>query len=205
MNAPAELSALARAEVIDMQAAPELINARLLSQLVNSQRLGRGCLPFCLGLNPLDFVWLLQQHFAECPSLSTLLDVTLARNESAVENGKLRQDLLEMRRDEWQEIRDLLLSGRAGQEEFELRLADIVAAACLGGDHLWRDLGLRSRIELTELMARHFPALSERNNADMKWKKFFYKQLCEQEGGYVCRSPSCDQCAAYDDCFGPEE
>ena len=84
-------------------------------------------------------------------------------------------------------------------------MSDIVAAGCLGGDHLWRDLGLQSRSELSQLMLQNFPTLAAANSGDMKWKKFFYKQLCEAGGGYVCRAPSCDQCSAYDDCFGPEE
>ncbi len=39
----------------------------------------------------------------------------------------------------------------------------------------------------------------------MKWKKFIYKQLCITEGIYTCRAPSCEVCADYADCFGPEE
>ena len=183
----------------------QMQHARLLSRLISSQRQGRGCLPFCLGLMPVEFVWVVTQHFAECPTLNAILDVTLPANSVAVDKGRLRQDLLTLRQDEWVEIRDLLLSARAGKDSFELHLAAIVAAACLGGDHLWRDLGLGTRTELSELMQVYFPDLAWRNAADMKWKKFFYKQLCEQQGGYVCRAPSCDQCAAYDDCFGPED
>jgi nitrogen fixation protein NifQ len=47
--------------------------------------------------------------------------------------------------------------------------------------------------------------LKARNDRDMKWKRFFYKQLCNQEGVYTCRSPSCEVCADYVRCFGPEE
>ncbi|MBN2752943.1 MAG: nitrogen fixation protein NifQ [Rhodospirillaceae bacterium] len=38
----------------------------------------------------------------------------------------------------------------------------------------------------------------------MKWKKFLYRELCKSETGYVCRSPSCNACPRYDDCFGSE-
>ncbi|WP_290575625.1 nitrogen fixation protein NifQ [Ketobacter sp.] len=183
----------------------QLQQARLLSQLVYSQRQGKGCLPYCLGLMPLDFVWLLHQYLADSPLLERLIDPTHPANVLALEKGAMRQDLMQLRQDEWMEVRDLLLSARAGDSEFEVPLAGILAAGCLGGDHLWRDLGLKSRTELSELMACHFPELAQRNSGDMKWKKFFYKQLCEQDGGYVCRAPSCEQCAAYDDCFGPEE
>ena len=54
-------------------------------------------------------------------------------------------------------------------------------------------------------MVRHFSALALRNNQDMKWKKFLYKQLCEQEGINACRAPSCEVCTDYLKCFGPEE
>lgn len=183
----------------------QLQNARLLSQLLHSQRQGKGCLPYCLGLMPLDFVWLMHQYLGDSPLLEQLIDPASPGNRLAMEKGSMRQDLLQMRQDEWLEVRDLVLAARAGRSEFEVPLASILAAGCLGGDHLWRDLGLKSRVELSELMSFHFPELAERNSGDMKWKKFFYKQLCEQEGGYVCRAPSCEQCAAYDDCFGPEE
>jgi nitrogen fixation protein NifQ len=84
-------------------------------------------------------------------------------------------------------------------------MAGILVAACLGNDHLWQDLGLWSRRELSELMQRNFPELAARNDRDMKWKKFLYKQLCETEGIYTCRAPSCQECSDYEECFGPEE
>ncbi len=83
-------------------------------------------------------------------------------------------------------------------------MAGIVAAGCMGSDHLWQDLGLRQRAELSFLMEHHFPALAEQNCHDMKWKRFLYKQLCEAEGIYTCRSPSCEVCVDYHACFGPE-
>jgi len=87
----------------------------------------------------------------------------------------------------------------------ELWTARIVAVGCLGSDHLWQDLGLWSRAELSALMERNFPTLAAKNVHNMKWKKFLYKQLCIAEGVYVCRAPSCEVCADYDACFGPED
>jgi len=81
----------------------------------------------------------------------------------------------------------------------------IVATGCMANDHLWQDLGLWSRRDLSELMARNFPTLAAKNDRDMKWKKFLYKQLCEREGVYLCRAPSCAVCCDYAKCFGPEE
>ena len=39
---------------------------------------------------------------------------------------------------------------------------------------------------------------TQRNTRDMKWKKFLFKQLCETEGIYICRAPTCDQFCDYD-------
>lgn len=83
-------------------------------------------------------------------------------------------------------------------------MAEIIAAGCMGSDHLWQDLGLWNRAELSRLMEQNFPSLAQRNTGDMKWKRFLYKQLCEAEGIYSCRSPSCEVCVDYHACFGPE-
>lgn len=83
-------------------------------------------------------------------------------------------------------------------------MAQILATACMGSDHLWQDLGLPSRRELSQLIALNFPALAQANNRDMKWKKFLYRELCQREGIFVCASPSCEACTDYAHCFGPE-
>ena len=82
--------------------------------------------------------------------------------------------------------------------------ANIVATACAGRDHLWQDLGLASREELSRLMWVNFPGLARANTGDMKWKKFLYRRLCANEGIYVCPAPSCGVCKDYAKCFGPE-
>ena len=48
------------------------------------------------------------------------------------------------------------------------------------------------------------PALVARNHADMKWKKFLCKQLCEREELFICKAPSCAVCCDQAHCFGPE-
>lgn len=174
-------------------------NVETLFHLIQSQRAGQGVLPYFLGLTPLEYLVTLQHYVP----MSTIVAVDEA--SVAFQNGKLRQDLLELRRDEWLDVRNLLVKHRDGNSALEVPFAAIVAAGCLGGDHLWRDLGLPDRKALGRLLRENFGALAEKNVGDMKWKKFFYKQLCEQDGGYVCRSPSCEECVAYDDCFGPED
>ena len=100
---------------------------------------------------------------------------------------------------------NLLLDYRAGIRESEVWLAYIIAYSCAGRDHLWQDLGLANRNELSMLMQLSFPALAALNTGDMKWKKFIYRQYCLREGIYVCTAPSCGQCNDYQKCFSPEE
>jgi len=106
---------------------------------------------------------------------------------------------------EFPDLLQLLLDHRAVADEHHRNVAHLVATACMGGDHLWQDLGLPDRKALSVLLTGHFPALAAKNTGDMKWKKFFYKQLCEREGINACRSPSCAACCDYSKCFGPEE
>lgn len=176
-------------------------NQLWFKQIVRSQRRGITCLPDFLGLKPTEFHWMSRGRNYR---VRQELMHDHAADQQRMEQD-LRQQLLEMREDEWVELRDMMVDNRAGVCDSELVMADIVAAACLGGTHLWRDLGMADRQQLNDLMHSNFPALAARNDRDMKWKKFFYKQLCELGGGYVCRAPSCDVCTAYADCFGPED
>jgi nitrogen fixation protein NifQ len=84
------------------------------------------------------------------------------------------------------------------------RVALTIAVASLGDNHLWQDLRLASRAELSALVRRWFPALVAKNRGDMKWKKFLYRQLCGREQLLICKSPSCAVCSDLPVCFGPE-
>ena len=103
------------------------------------------------------------------------------------------------------DFRALLLDGRRHGSEIEDWLARIVVRRSLRPGHLWRSLGLRNRKELSDLLHRHFPTLAERNTRGMRWKKFFYRELCQAEGVYICKSPVCDVCADFNECFKIEE
>ena len=112
--------------------------------------------------------------------------------------------------DDFDEFGDLvaLLREQAtvGQDAtLSLCLAHAVATACMGANHLWQDLGLPERGMLTRLMAEHFAPLKARNHGDMRWKKFFYRELCAIAEVPICKSPSCAECVDQPVCFGPEE
>ncbi len=101
-------------------------------------------------------------------------------------------------------LRDLLRRSTTIGTPFQRQLADMVARRCMRPNHLWQDLGLRNRRELGWLMLRHFESLAERNRSDMKWKKFFYRTICRDDGYMLCAAPSCAECDDFDNCFGEE-
>lgn len=102
------------------------------------------------------------------------------------------------------DLRALLLEHRTRGLVEEEWLAHIVARRALGANHLWQDLGLTGRPDLSGLMRRHFRGLADLNGRDMKWKKFFYRELCQREGIPICKAPNCEICADVAHCFGDE-
>lgn len=165
-------------------------NSHIIASMLANWSVGESVLPARLGLSRAAYRALFVSHF---PGVQWHEDPA---RHGEIDFGRLpeRDDLVK-----------LMLDARAGADESEVWLAEIVAAACMGMDHLWQDLGLFSRQELSELMQLNFPALAALNDRDMKWKKFLYKQLCEQQGIYACRAPSCDVCTDQRVCFGPED
>lgn len=151
-----------------------------------------GALPMArpLGLDAVAFRALLARYFPAANDLPEL----------AAEAG-----CQPLRDDEYDDLLQLLRDHRSDGSDETAWLASAVAAACLGGNHLWQDLGLANRQELSDLLQTRFPALCARNTGNMKWKKFFYKQLCERAEVQACRAPSCAVCADYAKCFGAED
>ncbi|MBB4198416.1 hypothetical protein CCR94_04260 [Rhodoblastus sphagnicola] len=101
--------------------------------------------------------------------------------------------------------RDLLLMYGNGDYAFLHPLSTMIARRCQQPHHLWQDLGLRNRGELSELMTRHFTRLKLKNSADMKWKKFIFRMVCASEGFSLCPAPVCSDCDDFASCFGSEE
>jgi nitrogen fixation protein NifQ len=159
-----------------------------LAQIIASWSLGQGAMPDWLGLDEMAFRLMMARHFPG------------ADIEQVVRHGR---PLAFDRHDEREELHSLLLEHRTGTSSSEAWMAGIVTVGCLGSDHLWQDLGLWSRADLSQLMLDNFAPLALRNDKNMKWKRFLYKQLCESEGIYVCRSPSCEVCVDYSKCFVP--
>lgn len=142
-----------------------------------------------LGLSALDLAALVGRFFPLAPGLLAGLsdedDSCLAPEEP--------------------DLRALLLEHRSRGLIEEEWLAHVIARRALGSNHLWQDLGLTGRADLSGLMRRHFVGLAELNSGDMKWKKFFYRELCQREGVLICKSPNCEVCVDAALCFGAED
>jgi nitrogen fixation protein NifQ len=165
-------------------------NSVWLAQIIASWQSGVGVLPDCLGLSATQFNRLRAFGFP-----GYVLDrQAVSGSDPDFARMLEKQDL------------EQLLRRHALSDSDEIDwLIGMIVAACLGSDHLWQDLGLWSRAELSAMLQHNFPELHARNSKDMKWKKFLYKQLCEAEGLYICRAPSCEVCRDYPQCFGRED
>ena len=80
-------------------------------------------------------------------------------------------------------------------------LAAIIAHACLRPDHLWRDLGLNGRDDVTQMLARYFPTLVARNVDGLRWKKFLARELALSIGDTPGPAPGCPGCEEFRFCF----
>jgi len=101
-------------------------------------------------------------------------------------------------------VRGLLLGHRSTSGDDSRWLAAMIARRAMEPHHLWEDLGLRDRSELSRLLARHFAPLAVRNTKNMRWKRFFYRTLCEADGLVMCTTPVCTSCGDFNLCFGDE-
>ena len=165
-------------------------NHEWLACMVASWCVGNSLLPDYLGLECHDFIALKNYYFADYP----LPEYAPSGKQLDFARMLERQDLIN------------LLKHYSCPDLIETDwVIGLLVAGCLGNDHLWHDLGLWSRSQLTALLNYNFPELAARNTRDMKWKKFLYKQLCEAEGLYLCRAPSCNVCVDYGVCYGSEE
>ncbi len=142
-----------------------------------------------LGLSRAAVAALVARHVPDAAGLVEALPPDASPGEGAIEERDLRDYIAE--------------HGATGAEE-EAWLAAVIARRSLLSNHLWQDMGFADRGDLNVMFRRHFPKLAERNFSDMKWKKFFYRQLCEREGLTLCKSPNCEICEDFAVCFGEE-
>ncbi len=98
-----------------------------------------------------------------------------------------------------------LFQSHRGDDSRETKwIAAALARRSMSPNHLWQDLGLFNRDELGRLMRERFPELAAKNQQNMRWKKFFYRCLCELEGFTLCAAPCCAECSDQHVCFDNE-
>ncbi|PMH45369.1 hypothetical protein BCU68_10725 [Vibrio sp. 10N.286.49.B3] len=124
------------------------------------------------------------------------LDIHRHQNQT-----ELRATLQELKQDEWLALKTLFLEHLNSNTEHGEPFCQVLASASLGNQHLWKDLGMNSRADLSTMIKIYLPTLHASNTNNMRWKRFFYLQLCQRDGDYICRAPSCDQCSSHSECF----
>lgn len=166
-----------------------------------------------LGLEPEELAGVLDRWF---PGIATHWDpraclaAALARREGRAHHcpaegelvdpgyGRFSRNLLQQ---EEADLRQLFLDHGGNDGPWPPLFARLIARACMESEHLWLSLGLEDRRQLTGILDRHFPALAAKNSASMRWKRFFYRLLCDCEKVWACSSPSCAVCAHRDSCY----
>jgi nitrogen fixation protein NifQ len=162
----------------------------VIASIIAVSAMEQGRLAERAGLSPIELIGLVAQLFPAAAFDSSWLP--LAAASAAPEEDEIAM------------VRDLLLSQRSSDGDVGRWLAAMVARRALEPNHLWEDLGLRERSELSRLLMRHFGPLASRNSKNMRWKRFFYRMLCEDDGFVMCTTPVCTQCNDFELCFGDE-
>lgn len=147
-----------------------------------------GGLGVAIGLGRAEFARLVE---AWAPAAAAYLDLDAQPEQPAFD-------------EEEDQLRQLLERYRGDSSDETSWLIAILTKRSMSPRHLWQDLGLARRDELGRLMNERFPQLAARNVNHMKWKKFFYRSLCELEGFVLCAAPTCRECGDFHDCFGDE-
>ena len=89
---------------------------------------------------------------------------------------------------------DTYLKKYAINEEARYCVSPLVALQSLEMNHLYQDLGFKSRTQMGVYMAQHFPQLAYMKPKDKLWKKFLYDAI-----GMV--APACATCNDQEHCF----
>lgn len=163
-------------------------DGHVLASILAAGVMEGGCLFEKVGLSSDELAVLLKKKF---PSVR-------------IKEEELPRDFEHCDNDEVTMVRDLLLAHRSTEGGTSRWLAAMIARRVMEPNHLWADLGLRNRGELSRLLDRHFRPLARRNVNNMRWKRFFYRTLCEDEGLILCTTPVCTECKDFNHCFGDE-
>lgn len=149
------------------------------------------------GLSPVELRDLIQHLFPGAldghdTALGELRDRYPAYAEAGLDDAQPGFTLL---------MRVLLDAYRAPEPDTTQWVSSVLAHACLRPDHLWRDLGLSGREDVTALLARHYPGLVSRNVNNLRWKKFLAYSAREHAGLAPAAAPGCGGCEDEGFCY----
>jgi nitrogen fixation protein NifQ len=144
-----------------------------------------------LGLDSIELTSLLKHYFPDVDRSTLKLKSFLEAEQTAERNDDVLSILLSH------------LPEDADHDKLRTSvwLAHILAARAVLPGHLWVAMGLTERPQLTAAIRRHLPSLADANNQNMRWKRYLYKQVCDLNGGVMCKSPNCGVCSDYSLCF----
>jgi nitrogen fixation protein NifQ len=175
-------------------------NRLYFSKIIQAQLQGWATLPHGLGLDmPVYRNLLAATNNTALIAYDT--ERSNVKNSDFKQRSALIKELTAMKMAERNELVELLFHHARLETPFATQAAIVVATGCLSPMHLWKTLGFSNRSELYGFLNHNFPTLVEMNDKNMRWKRFFYLQLCQSGGDYVCRSPSCEACSSYRECF----
>ncbi|TRW89605.1 hypothetical protein EKO24_021330 [Candidatus Methylobacter oryzae] len=96
---------------------------------------------------------------------------------------------------------EMLWESRSCDERLSWWTAHAIASACFGRGHLWQDLGLRGRDDVSRLFSQRFSELFALNIENLKWKRFLFQELGRRLGYPDLKPPACDACDETNLCF----
>ncbi|OYV18116.1 MAG: nitrogen fixation protein NifQ, partial [Methylococcaceae bacterium NSP1-1] len=120
-------------------------NHEWLACMVASWCAGQGVLPDYLGLESDQFKRLKDTFFQGC----SLPEQAVSGSQLDFSRMLEKEDLVNL----------LKQYARSDTQEMDWMIA-IIVAGCLGSDHLWQDLGLWSRSQLSTMLQYNFPELA---------------------------------------------
>ncbi len=157
---------------------------------------GRTALPTYMGLKAETFAKLKALMINEAE-----FEVSMQQKQLYSQTQRLFAELIAGRASERDDLFRLLMDHANTELNWHKEVAWVLSNASMSSYHLWQSLGLDERPTLGRLIGFYFPTLHAGNVNNMRWKRYFYKQLCERGGDYVCKAPNCNQCSSFKECF----
>ncbi len=93
----------------------------------------------------------------------------------------------------YEDLKNLLVMNASSSFAKEV-LAEKVAKTSLEMNHLYQDMGFKSRIEMGKFMMENFTSLAKHKPKEKLWKKYLYESI-------NAVAPACENCSDQESCF----